>query len=216
MIACHALIFDLDGTLIDSSEGVVDAVNYSLRQVGAAEQPPERIKRFIGFPLAQMYPHFTDHPLDELHAHFQKRAAQTIMPSTVKLSGVDDTLKTLQSRGFTLGIATTKIKRHLDAIVDKFGWRPFFSSLVGGDEVTAVKPDPEAFVMSLERLGLAPSDAVVVGDTINDVLAAHAVPMRVIAVESPYGGRDELLASDPDHFVGSIAEILTLLKAGDA
>jgi len=216
LIACRALIFDLDGTLIDSSEGVVDAVNYSLRQVGAAEQPPERIKRFIGFPLAQMYPHFTDHPLDELHAHFQTRAAQTIMPSTVTLDGVDDTLKTLYSQGIKLGIATTKIKRHLDAIVDKFGWRRLFSSLVGGDDVTAVKPDPEAFLKSLENMGMVAGDAVVVGDTINDVCAARAVPMRVIAVASPYGGRTELLASGPDYYIGSLAEILDLLKAGDA
>lgn len=210
---CTALIFDLDGTLIDSSSGVVDAVNYSLRQVGAPEQPPERIKRFIGFPLAHMYPHFTDHSVDELQAHFQVRAAKTVMQSTVMLDGVDGVLKILRSRGLKLGIATTKIKRHVDGIVDKFGWRPLFDSVVGGDEVKQVKPAPEAFLLSLQRLGVTAEQAIVVGDTINDVLGARAVPMKVIAVESPYGGRAELAASGPDHMVSSLADLLPLIEA---
>jgi len=211
LISCNALIFDLDGTLIDSSDGVVDAVNYSLRQVNALEQPPDRIKRFIGFPLAQMYPHFTDHPFDELHSHFQVRAAETIIKSTVPLEGVDQAIRLLHSRGMRMGIATTKIRRHLDEIVDKFGWRPMFDSLVGGDEVSDVKPAPEAFILALRRMGARAGDTVVIGDTINDVLAAKAVPMRVIAVRSPYGGLDELAASNPDYLVSSLTEVLPLL-----
>jgi len=206
------LIFDLDGTLIDSSDGVVEAVNYSLRMVRAPEQPPERIKRFIGFPLSIMYPHFTDVPVAELHRHFKVRAAETMVASAVSLDGVDGTLRDLRGLGRGMAVATTKIRRHVDGILDKFGWRTLFDAVVGGDEVEHVKPAPDALRLVLQRLGADPRDALVVGDTINDIEAARAVPMKAIAVESPYGGRAEVEASRPDYAIKSVADLPALLE----
>jgi 2-phosphoglycolate phosphatase len=206
------LIFDLDGTLIDSSVGVVDAVNYSLRMMRQPEQPAERIARFIGFPLSQMYREFTDAPVDELRRHFHDRAAEVMVDSTVVLDGVAETLTKLKKAGYRMAIATTKIRRHLSGVVDKHGWGDVFGALVASDEVANVKPAPDAFRLAIERLGTTTQRAVVVGDTINDVHAAHAVPMKVIAVESPYGGLDQLKASEPDHLIGNLSELPSLLE----
>jgi len=205
------LIFDLDGTLIDSSDGVVDAVNYSLRMMNQPEQPPERIKPYIGFPLSTMYPEFTDVPVAELCRHFQVRAAQTVVDSTVVLEGVEASLAELRRAGFRMAIATTKVRVHVKGILAKFGWQSFFEAVVGGDEVRRVKPAPEAFELVLKRLGVQSHDSVVVGDTINDIVAAHAVPMKVVAVNSPYGGREKLLAGKPDYFVETVEELPDLL-----
>jgi len=206
------LIFDLDGTLIDSSVGVVDAVNYSLRMMDQPEQPPERIVRFIGFPLSRMYREFSEAPVDDLRRHFHVRAAETMVASTVPLDGVAGTLERLQSAGYRMAIATTKIRRHLDGIVARFGWCDFFKVLVGSDEVANVKPAPDAFRLAVERLGTTPQRAIVVGDTINDVYAAHAVPMKVVAVESPYGGLKELRAARPDYLIKTLSELPKLLE----
>ena len=208
-----SIIFDLDGTLIDSSDGVVDAVNYSLREFGEMEQPAERIKRYIGYPLSQMYREFTDAPADGLYRHFRSRAAQTVVSSTVMLDGVDEVLKELRRTGYRLAIATTKIRSHVDGIVAKFGWGALFGALVGGDEVERVKPAPDAFVLALNRLKAGRQETVVVGDTINDVEAARAVPMTVIAVNSLYGGSDEVRAAGPDSFVESISELPEVLRS---
>ena len=207
----RSIIFDLDGTLIDSSEGVVDAVNYSLRQVGSSEQPPEKIKPFIGFPLSRMYPEFTDAPMKELFRHFQERAAQVMDVKTVALNGAETVLRQLKGEGYRLAVATTKIRRHIDGILTKLDWVGFFEATVGGDEVAKVKPDPEAFRLALSKLKTTPAEALVVGDTINDVQAARGVPVTVVAVNSPYGGRYELVAARPDHFVERIAELPALL-----
>jgi 2-phosphoglycolate phosphatase len=206
------LVFDLDGTLIDSSEGVIEAVNYSLRMMHQPEQPPERIKRFIGFPLSSMYPHFTDAPVSELHRHFQTRAAETIVASTVLLDGVDDTLRALNRVGLGMAVATTKIRRHVESILDKFDWRELFDVVVGGDEVEHVKPAPDALHLVLQRLKAKPWEGLVIGDTVNDIEAARAVPMISVAVESPYGGRTEVEASRPDFFIKSVADLPSLLK----
>ncbi len=212
MKAIHNLVFDLDGTLIDSSEGVVDAVNYSLRMMDCPEQRPERIKRYIGFPLSQMYPDFTDAPVDQLYHHFQKRASDTVVSSTVPLDGVAEALKTLHAQGFHMAIASTKIRKHVEGIVAKLGWSHYFEALVGGDDVAEVKPAPDAFRVALERLAAASDQTLVVGDTINDIQAARAVPMRVIAVESPYRERSELVGARPDYLIESLRRLPSLLK----
>jgi 2-phosphoglycolate phosphatase len=210
--AVDSLIFDLDGTLIDSSEGVVDAVNYSLRMMDCPEQPPERIKRYIGFPLSQMYPDFTNAPVEQLYGHFQKRAAETVVSSTVVLEGVAEALGVLRTQGFRMAIASTKVHRHVEGIVVKLEWQDFFDALVGGDDVARVKPAPDAFRTALKRLGSSPECALVVGDTINDIEAARAVPMKVIAVESPYRDRSELVSARPDFLITSLADLPTLLE----
>jgi len=201
------LIFDLDGTLIDSSVGVVDAVNYSLRRMNLPEQPKERIVRFIGYPLSWMYHDFTDAHIEELHRHFQARAAETMVASTVVLDRVPEILEQLLMAGYRMAIATTKIRRHVEGVIEKYGWSKFFDALVAADEVVNVKPAPDAFRLALKRLGTTPQRAIVVGDTINDVYAAHAVPMKVVAVESPYGGLVELQASRPDYLIKSLSEL---------
>ncbi len=206
------LIFDLDGTLIDSSQGVIDAVNYSLRQTHQPEQPPERIRPFIGYPLEDMYAAFTAVPVPELIPYFRARAVETMVASTVMLDGVGEALATLQEQGYRLAIATTKIRPHVDGIVSKFGWDSIFPVRVGADEVERVKPAPDAFRLALERLNGAAEKSLVVGDTINDILAAQAVPVGVAAVESPYGGHEKVVAAKPDHVLGSIAELPELLR----
>jgi len=130
------IIFDLDGTLIDSSDGVVEAVNYSLRQMGETEQPPEKIKAFIGYPLSQMYATFTTASPERLHGHFQVKAANTVVASTVPMPGAETTIRMLHGSGLRLAIASTKIKTHIKGIIAKFGWDDLMSAYVGGDEVT--------------------------------------------------------------------------------
>ena len=208
----RTIIFDLDGTLVDSSEGVVDAVNYSLRQLGRPEQPPERIKPFIGFPLAQMYADFTDAPAEELYRHFQIRAAETVIASSVALPHVDRTLAILRKHDVKLAIASTKIRRHIDGIVDKLGWRGYFDVVVGGDEVENFKPSPDVFLLALERLELTPDAAIVVGDTLNDILAAKRIPIETVGIISPYGDSSQLRDTQPDHLLEGIAGLPDLLR----
>jgi 2-phosphoglycolate phosphatase len=205
------LIFDLDGTLIDSSHGVVEAVNYSLRQMGQPEQKPEVIKTFIGYSLEEMYPHFTDAPLKELYAHFRVKAAETVVASTEILPGVAQTLRRLDDRGFRMAIATTKIRANVNGILEKLGWQKLFHATTAGNEVEKVKPDPSILRLTLKRLKAEPSETIVVGDTINDILAAKGVPMKVVAVASPFGGQEKVIAANPDFFIESITELLDLL-----
>lgn len=208
----HNIIFDLDGTLIDSSEGVVEAVNYSLTQVGEPVQSPEIIKSYIGFPLSTMYPNFTNQPLDVLYSHFQDKAKDTVVQSTVMLPGVQDMLDNLATVGYTLAIASTKIRKHITGVIEKLQWEKYFHSYCGGDEVKIVKPAPDIFKLAMERLQSNTSNSIVVGDTINDIHAAQAISLPVIAVHSPYGNKKEVEESKPDYIIDSIHQLAPLLQ----
>ncbi|MEA2031636.1 MAG: HAD-IA family hydrolase [candidate division Zixibacteria bacterium] len=207
------IIFDLDGTLIDSSDGVVTSVNYSLRMMNQPTQPPEAIKALIGYPLSRMYAQFTDIPTEELYHHFQNKAKETIVASTTVLPEVSETLQHLYDKGYHLAIASTKIRPHIEGILEKFGWAYMFSAYAGGNEVTKVKPDPEIFRLILQRLSVTSGKSIVLGDTINDILAAKAVPITVVAVASPYGGKEKVQQAKPDYFIENISELPNLLTS---
>lgn len=207
------LLFDLDGTLIDSSDGVVEAVNYSLEQMGQPVRKPEEIKPYIGYPLSQMYPDFTDAPVKELYRHFQVKAASSVVSSTTVLDGADEVLEGLKRLDYRMAIATTKIKLHTEGIIAKFGWEKYFEAAVGGDEVKHVKPAPDVFELALKRLDGRVEEALVVGDTVNDVIAAQKMNIKVAAIASPYGRHDEVKESGPDYFFESLNDILSLLQS---
>ncbi len=206
------VIFDLDGTLIDSSDGVVAAVNYALTRAGDPLPEPHEIRSFIGYSLEIMFPHFSKVPPDVLHGYFQEKANDLVVGATVALPEAEDTLKELQRRGYRMAIATTKIRRNIEGILDKLGWRGYFASFAGGNEVRKEKPDPEIFRLTLERMGADPSRTVVVGDTTNDILGAKAVPMTAIAVASPFEEREKVMSAHPDYFVESILGIVDLIE----
>ncbi len=205
------VIFDLDGTLIDSSDGVVEAVNYSLKKVGATERHPSEIKPFIGFPLSEMYPHFSSAPITELYTYFREKADTSVPEATVALPGAEETVRALYKKGMRMAIATTKVRRNVDDALLRLNWTELFHATVGGDEVAQVKPAPDAFLMALDLLGASPADSIAVGDTVNDIAAAKAVPMRVVAVRCPYSATDGAQALNPDYSIDSISELLNIL-----
>jgi len=206
------VIFDLDGTLIDSSDGVVAAVNYALEKNGDPLPPPAEIRSFIGYSLDEMFPHFSEAPTDLLHRYFQEKANDLVVGATVALPEAEETLRYLHEHGYRLAIATTKHRRNIEGILDKLNWRSFFATFSGGDEVKRVKPDPEIFRLTLSRLGAVREETVVIGDTINDILGAKQIPMTTIAVASPFEEREKVMSAHPDHFVESILGVVDLIS----
>lgn len=209
------LIFDLDGTLIDSSRGVVESVNYALEKVSQPTQPAERIKKYIGCPLDQMFADFTDQPYDNLLEHFRHKAATAVVETAESLLGVDKTLKTLHEVGYVMGIATTKIRSLVDDILIRLGWTDIFVAVSGGDEVPQVKPAPDIFLLTLERMGVAADRTIVIGDTVNDVLGARAAGLPVIAVPSEFGNPDSLTDSKPDYIIKQFDQLPAILEQID-
>ena len=206
------IIFDLDGTLIDSADGIVEAFNYAMTQNGLPSQPRDEIVKHIGFSLDHMFGVFTDGNFDSLKNDFTLKARHTVVDSSNPLNGANETVVSLFESGYNLGIATTKWRRNIDSILIKLGWNEYFCEVIGGDEVTKIKPDPEMFSSLMALMKADPENTVIVGDTINDILPAKELSVRNVAVKSPYGDSKEVMSLNPDFFIEEIAHLRQTLS----
>ncbi|MEW5925102.1 MAG: HAD family hydrolase [Candidatus Zixiibacteriota bacterium] len=206
------LIFDLDGTLIDSSAGVIEATNYGLRSIGEPERTGPEIRRFIGYPLEDMFRAFSTGSYTEFWKYFQERAKETVVAAAVPINGADEVVRELSKRGYKMAIGTTKIRIHIEKILRKHDWQDIFHIYAGADDVGKVKPNPEVFIRLLKEMSANPHDTLVIGDTVNDVYAAKAASLKILAVRSPYGSDGELEASSPDKIIGDLTDLLPILK----
>jgi len=205
------ILFDLDGTLVDSSEGVAEATNYALASLGYKPRPIEQIARYIGYPLEDMFASFCDGPIEQLKAAFQEKAALVMKESTRPMKGAPETVALFFNAGYKLAIATTKYRIHTEGIVAKLGWHKYFAALASGDEVARVKPAPDIIKLALTKLGAKPDTAVMVGDTINDIVSARAAGVKTISIRSPFGN-DELAKHNPELILNNISELKTVFR----
>ncbi|SYZ72914.1 putative Phosphoglycolate phosphatase [Candidatus Zixiibacteriota bacterium] len=209
--AIKSLLFDLDGTLIDTSSGIVEATNFALCAIGDTPRRADEITPFIGFPLELMFAHFSSKSYEDFFRNFQIRGIVSIAESAIALDGADMVLHRAYENGFKIGIGTHKMRIHIDRIIQKLGWKDIISVYAGADDVKHGKPDPEVYLKIMELLGGSRQDSLVIGDTINDVLAAHAAGLPVVAVKSPFGDNIKLAESQPDILIDNIAGLLPLL-----
>ncbi len=207
-----SLIFDLDGTLIDSSAGVIEATNYALGRLDEPAREADEIKRFIGYPLERMFKAFSNKSYTEFWRHFQEKARATVVGQSIRLNGSDYVLRELFNRGFRLAIGTTKIRIHIEKILAKFGWEDLIAAYAGADDVTRVKPDPEVFNKVLVLMNADRAETLVIGDTENDIYAARAAGLAAIGVRSIFGSGDALEKSSPDLMINNLHELLTILR----
>ena len=201
------LIFDLDGTLIDSSEGVVAAVNHALQMLGDSPRKPEEIKKYIGMSLETMFRDFSKESYLEFHKYFQEFGIKVIADSARPLDGVDETLKLLYHGGYKLGIGTQKERIHLEKIIQKLGWGEIIFAGAGADDVKHGKPAPDIYLRVMELMKGGKENSLVIGDTVNDVLSARAAGLPIVAVLSPFGDNSRLAAAQPDILISNIREL---------
>ncbi|MCH9032132.1 MAG: HAD family hydrolase, partial [candidate division Zixibacteria bacterium] len=109
------------------------------------------------------------------------------------------------SQSIPTAIGTTKTRKHTALIVEKMGWSELLEAFACGDEAKQ-KPEPDIFNLALDRIGVDASEALVVGDTVNDVLAARSAGIRVVTIESPFGDKSALLTAPPDAHFQNLSE----------
>jgi pyrophosphatase PpaX len=207
------VLFDLDGTLIDSGAIILASMQHAVRTVLGREIPPAELQMSIGGQgiVAQMTAIDPDHVDELLDAY---REHNDGLHET--LEAFDELLALLpglKAEGRRLGIVTAKRHRTVDLALDRFpALASAFDVVVGFEDTTTHKPDPEPVLLALERLAGTPQEAVYVGDSPFDIGAAKAAGVFAVAVS--WGGihaDERLLAEEPDAFVHTPEELLGVL-----
>ena len=189
-----AVILDLDGTLIDSARDLLEALNHVLAQQGRRRADLHEVHMMMGHGAL----HLLDKGLaatggvpsegvhEALVESFLEYYEAHIAVYTRPIPGVVETQAALRESGHKLAVCTNKMQHFADKVLDALELGTFFETVVGGGATGFYKPDPEHLGAVLERLGLGPDGAVMVGDGINDVAAAQALDMPVVVVTYGY------------------------------
>lgn len=181
-----AVIFDFDYTLGDSTPGIVASANYALQKLGYPAQETEAIRRTIGLTLRETFLVLTG-VADPAEAqgyddYFHEKAEQVMTDGTRLFPDALPVLTALKGRGLRTAIVTTKAHRTIQRIADHLGASPLLDEIVGGDDVSREKPDPEGLLGVLGRFGLAKTEALYVGDSLVDAKTAQAAAVPFAAV----------------------------------
>jgi phosphoglycolate phosphatase len=174
----RAVLFDLDGTLVDSAPDLVGTLNDLRLAQGLAPKPyaalrSQASKGAAGL-LAAGLPELDEHERAALRDSFVARYRQRLWQDSRAFEGMDEVLRTLAASGLRLAIVTNKIESLARPLVKQAGWHHLFGSLVGGDSTPAPKPDPGPVLAACRALDVAPDACVMVGDDERDVLAGRA------------------------------------------
>ncbi len=217
----RAVIFDLDGTLVDTAPDLMRATNQVLASLGRIPVTADQVRSFVGHGARALITRGlaatgglpADFDVEAQLKRFVDYYAKNIADGSRPFPGVVDVLERLRAEGIGLGVCTNKLEGLSLKLLKALDLLKYFGSVVGPDTIGVAKPDPRPFHEAVVRLGMASPRAVMVGDSETDVLTARAAGVPVIAV--PFGYTPTPVSDfAPDFLVSNYGEMYeTLMRS---
>jgi phosphoglycolate phosphatase len=217
-LSVRAVLFDLDGTLVDSAPDLTFAANKMLSALGYPPVNCSQVKGWVGDGVRSLVRRTLttivgDVPAESLieqsYVLFQRYYAESVYQDSTLYPGVHETLQTLKSSGLALACVTNKPSRFTKPVLEKSGLTGFFGAVVSGDDLSLKKPDPAPLEFAAKQLGVPLTACVLVGDSINDIRAAGAAGIPVLWATYGYAGQDDIVQ---DATYGAIDTIVQLCE----
>ena len=216
------LIFDLDGTLIDSSGDLALAVNHTLKTLNLPTFTLDTIHHWVGNGAETLVKRALsgsatiDTTLEENYWQealniFLDFYSKNLAIETVTYPNVPSTLETLKNRGYILAIVTNKPYPFVEPILKKIGLDDLFEIILGGDSLEKKKPDPMPLFYVCKKLAISPNESVMIGDSKNDILASKSANMNSIGVTYGYNYGESIERYEPTVVYDKFEDILKSL-----
>jgi len=204
------ILFDLDGTLTDPKEGITRCVEYALNKFGITVEHPDLLLPYIGPPLYDSFVQIQG--LTEEHAaqavgHYRERYSTVGMFENAVIPGILELLEALQSKGYSLFVATSKPTVFAEEILQHYGLDKYFRYVAGSNLDGTRSKKAEVIRYVLEQGGISPEESVMIGDREHDIIGAKACGVTSIGVLIGYGSEAELSASGADYIASTVEEI---------
>ncbi|OYD23938.1 HAD family hydrolase [Oceanimonas baumannii] len=204
------VIFDWDGTLMDSVARIVSCMQAAAIDCNQPVPAPESVRHIIGLSLYRAFPilfgELSPAESDALLHAYRRHYLELNTTPTPLFTGAADMLSSLHGTGYRLAVATGKAREGLDRVLEETGLGHLFHALRGADQARS-KPDPLMLVQILDELGLAPEQAVMVGDSSYDLAMAEAIGMDRIGVTYGVHNRDQLTVHSPVAMIDDIRHL---------
>lgn len=207
----RAVLFDLDGTLIDTMGLILASMRHATEQVLGVSLSDDELMCNVGIPLWEQMALFSEEYEDELVFAYRTHNRAAHDDLVREYEGVDEVLRDLKSRELPLGVVTSKSRGIACQGMDLIGIRGFFDVLVCADDVDVHKPDPFPLHEAADALGVPLEQCIYIGDSRFDMMAA--ISGGAISVAALWGAHsvEAVLEPGPDFALESIAELLELL-----
>jgi len=215
------IVFDLDGTLVDTAPDILAYLNEMLNELGRPGLELDKVRTMIGEGVRRLLIRGLeasggvpdDLDIEDLFGRYLERYTAEPVRTSQPYPGVIETLEALAGAGINLGVCTNKPQAPTDRLLARLGLDHYFSSVIGGDALPTQKPDPTHLLTVLERLNVRPERAVLIGDSATDLKTARAAAIPCILVSFGYTttpaqslGADGMI----DHFQNLIPTLTSL------
>lgn len=207
-----AILFDVDGTLLDTRNFTYLTYGYALSSLGIKSATKRKIALSVGLSLIDSYRSLTDVnettlvALVERHRQFQRDNLHMIKPFPNSIK----TLDSLKHQGIKTAIVTSRLY-NVTKILEQSGLMPYFSVIISGTDVKNYKPHPEAIYLALHKMGVSVERSMIVGDMDVDILAGKRSGVKTFAVTSGFSPKRILMQHKPDFIGDDVSDILKLI-----
>ncbi|MCD8121639.1 MAG: HAD hydrolase-like protein [Clostridiales bacterium] len=210
------ILFDLDGTLTESGEGIIKSVQYALEKMGKPETDTAKLRVFIGPPLIEQFMEYSGMSRNEAEKallYYRERYEAIGIFENRPYPGIEDMLKILKEKGYILSVASSKPEFYVIKILEHFHIRNYFDEVVGAtmDEKRTDKAAVIAEAWNRLKLSQNRKSVFMVGDKEHDIIGARKNRVPCIAVSYGYGTMQELLQEKPFRMVHSVHELQEVL-----
>ncbi len=189
------ILFDLDGTLIDSTEAILESFSNSFKEYNVSIPRKEDILIQIGYPLFDMFVNLgiSRDKAQKFVDSYKESYRRVHTEKTILLPKAKEAVELAYSNGFKLGVVTTKTGKYSKELLEHFGLMDYFGVLIGSEDVEKHKPNPEPIYKALNLLNVTSSNKVyMIGDTCMDMIAAKRAGIEGVGVEFNYTPKEEL------------------------
>jgi 2-phosphoglycolate phosphatase len=208
----RGVLFDLDGTLIDSYEAIATSLNHALGTLGRPTRSTGEVRRLVGHGLDSLLEQAVGRADRDAGVRlFRERYAEVFLDSTRALPDVGVTLAELRRRGYRMGVASNKPARFGGPLLEHLGLADSLQAVLGPDLVTHAKPHPEMLELLLLKLGVEASEAVYVGDMPLDVESGRRAGLETWLVPTGSAPRENLVDAGAARLVDRFGDLLDLL-----
>ena len=211
-MGCKGIIFDLDGTLLNTLEDLTASMNYALVKLGCNPRHREECRRMIGNGLTQFaelalpenYKDLRDELLKIMSAYYQHHC----LVKTAPYEGIPSVVQTLSDKGIRMAVLTNKNQKPAEAVVTHFWKNGFFDPVVGVCDGRKIKPDPESTLEILGQWQLTASEVIFIGDSEVDIQTALAAEVASVGCEWGFRDKEQLLAAGAETLIQKPIQIL--------
>lgn len=208
-----AVVFDLDGTLINSVDHIVDCWQHTVRTCLGREISREEVLPTLGRTLYDAFEEIAPGRSEELYDAYRAYQSTTHDTAITLVPGTKETLAKLKEAGMALGVATAKRLATAMRGLDLFELAPFFDTIVTLEDSERHKPFPDPLLVAAQRLGVQPAEMIYVGDALVDIKAGKTAGTKTAWVTWGSGTAEEIDSQQPDYKLDRMEDALRLLPA---